>query len=113
MYLSRANTDQGHRLLTFITTSDYSTLKMLKVDRRFEIKVPVPAVTNLQELGTIFQEMGVSGGNIKSALGQIQQRTGSDRVDVGVKTIMKCVERATEDDDNVSERLADLMVENI
>lgn len=108
--------DKGHRLLTFVTTSNYSALKMLEVDMDFARKVAVPAVTNLQELGAIFQKMGFSGGEINGALGQIQQRTGSDRVDVGVRTIMECVfeaRRAAAGGADVVETLADLMVENI
>lgn len=82
----------------------------------FARKVAVPAVTNLQELGAIFQKMSFSGSEINSALGQIQQRTGSDRVDVGVRTIMECVfeaRRAAAGGADVVETLADLMVENI
>ena len=82
----------------------------------FARKVAVPAVTNLQELGNIFQKMGFNSGEINGALGQIQQRTGSDRVDVGVRTIMDCVfeaKRAAAGGADVVETLADLMVENI
>jgi len=107
---------KGHRLLTFVTTSNYSALKMLEVDMDFARKVAVPAVTNLQELGNIFQKMGFNSGETNGALSQIQQRTGSDRVDVGVRTIMDCVfeaKRAAAGGADVVETLADLMVENI
>lgn len=105
---------QGHRLLIFVTTSEASVVKMLGIDKRFAQKVAVPAVSNLQELGAVLHESGfLESSEINAALGHVQQRTGSDRVDVGIKTVLDCVFRARDGGSEVVETFAELLVDKI
>lgn len=89
-------------------------LKMLEVDSDFAKKVAVPAVSNLQELGTILQESGFfNSQEIDGAVRNIQQRTGSDQVGVGIKTVLDCVFEARAGGTEVIETFVELLVENI
>jgi hypothetical protein len=91
---------------------------MLEVDKAFDEVVPVPAVTNLQELGVVLHKSGLFSADpskINAVLGQVQQRTGSDRVDIGIKAILRCVSGAREgsSEEDIVDTLADLLVKKI
>ncbi|GFP52123.1 vesicular-fusion protein sec18 [Trichoderma asperellum] len=107
---------KGHRLLIFVTTSKASVLKMLEVDQDFAKKVAVPAVSNLRELAVVLHESRVlSSADVNQTINIIQERTGSESVAVGVKTVLDCIfeARAGSGTSNVVETLSDLLVENI
>lgn len=106
---------KGHRLLVFVTTSKASVLKMLEIDMDFAKKVAVPAVSNLQELGTVLQESRVfNSGDINQVINNIQQRTGSDSVGIGIKTILDCIfEAKAGPESDVLETFSDLILENL
>ncbi|POR31745.1 Vesicular-fusion protein sec18 [Tolypocladium paradoxum] len=107
---------KGHRLLVFVTTSKASVLKMLEIDMDFAKKVAVPAVSNLRELGTVLQESRVfNSGDINQIINIVQQRTGSESVGVGIKTILDCIfeAKAGGPDSHVLDTFSDLLLENI
>ncbi|PNP41549.1 hypothetical protein TGAMA5MH_06477 [Trichoderma gamsii] len=107
---------KGHRLLIFVTTSKASVLKMLEVDQDFAKKVAVPAVSNLRELAVVLHESRVlNSADVNQTINLIQERTGSESVAVGVKTVLDCVfeARAGSGTSNVVETLSDLLVEKI
>ncbi|KAL7903239.1 vesicle fusion factor [Trichoderma sp. TUCIM 5745] len=107
---------KGHRLLIFVTTSKASVLKMLEVDQDFAKKVAVPAVSNLRELAVVLHESRVlNSADVNQTINLIQERTGSESVVVGVKTVLDCVfeARAGSGTSNVVETLSDLLVEKI
>lgn len=107
---------KGHRLLIFVTTSKASVLKMLEVDQDFAKKVAVPAVSNLRELAVVLHESRVlNSADVNQTINIIQERTGSESVAVGVKTVLDCIfeARAGSGTSNVVETLSDLLVENI
>ncbi|KAI1433438.1 P-loop containing nucleoside triphosphate hydrolase protein [Xylaria sp. CBS 124048] len=83
---------KNHRLLVFVTTSRWSMLKSLEIDMDFAKKVAIPAVANLQELRTVLRDSKVfNPDDINEAIGMVQQGTGSDRIDVGIKTVLDCI----------------------
>lgn len=89
---------------------------MLEIDMDFAKKVAVPAVSNLRELGTVLQESRVfNSGDINEALSIVQQRTGSDSVGVGIKSILDCIfeAKAGGPDSNVLDTFSDLLSEKI
>ncbi|KAK0389960.1 hypothetical protein NLU13_3533 [Sarocladium strictum] len=107
---------KGHRLLVFVTTSKASVLKMLEIDMDFAKKVAVPAIANLRELGAVMHEARVyeDDADIGRTLQQIQQRTGSEQVGVGVKTVLDCVfEAKAGGREGVMETFTELMVESV
>ncbi|RFU78838.1 vesicular-fusion sec18 [Trichoderma arundinaceum] len=107
---------KGHRLLIFVTTSKASVLKMLEIDQDFAKKVAVPAVSNLRELSVVLHESRVlNSADVNQTINAIQDRTGSETVAVGVKTVLDCVfeARAGGPSSNVVETLSDLLVEKI
>lgn len=65
---------------------------MLEIDMDFAKKVAVPAVANLRKLGTVLHEARVydDDSEIGQTLSAIQQRTGSEQVGVGIKTVLDC-----------------------
>ncbi|KAI1275828.1 P-loop containing nucleoside triphosphate hydrolase protein [Xylaria sp. FL0933] len=83
---------RNHRLLVFVTTSRVSMLKMLEIDMDFAKKVAVPPVSNLQELRAVLRDSRVfNPEDIDDAIGLVQQGTGSDRIGVGIKTVLDCI----------------------
>lgn len=102
--------------MVFVTTSKASVLKMLEIDMDFAKKVAVPAVSNLQELGTVLQESRVfNSGDINQIINIVQQRTGSESVGVGIKTILDCIfeAKAGGPDSEVLDTFSDLLLETI
>ena len=81
----------------------------------FAKKVAVPAVSNLQELGTVLQESRVfNSGDINQVINNIQQRTGSDSVGIGIKTILDCIfEAKAGPESDVLETFSDLILANL
>lgn len=106
---------KGHRLLIFVTSSRLSMLKMLEIDMDFAKKVAVPAVSNLQELAVVLQESRVfDSNNVSQALSIIQNRTRSDSVGVGIKTVLDCIfEARAGNNPDALETFTDLMAEKI
>lgn len=89
---------------------------MLEVDQDFAKKVAVPAVSNLRELAVVLHESRVlNSADVNQTINIIQERTGSESVAVGVKTVLDCVfeARAGSATSNVVETLSDLLVEKI
>ncbi|KAJ3572253.1 hypothetical protein NPX13_g5111 [Xylaria arbuscula] len=83
---------KNHRLLVFVTTSRVSMLKMLEIDMDFAKKVAVPPVSNLQELKVVMRESRVfDREDIEEAANLVQQGSGSDKIGVGVKTVLDCI----------------------
>ncbi|RSL68263.1 hypothetical protein CEP53_002627 [Fusarium sp. AF-6] len=107
---------KGHRLLIFVTTSKASVLKMLEIDMDFAKKVAVPAVSTLRDLATVLQESRVfNSGDVNATLNEIQRLTGSDRVGVGIKTVLDCIfeAKAGGPESNMVETFTELLVEKI
>lgn len=116
MWPAAANASQGHRLLIFVTTSKASVLRMLEVDMDFAKKVAVPAVSNSQQLAAVLQGSRVfNSSEIRAAVGTVEERTGSDSVGVGIKTVLDCIfeAKAGAPDSDVGETFSDLLVEEI
>lgn len=82
----------------------------------FAKKVAVPAIANLRELGAVMHEARVyqDDADIGRTLQQIQQRTGSEQVGVGVKTVLDCIfEAKAGGSEGVMETFTELMVESV
>ncbi|KAI1427503.1 P-loop containing nucleoside triphosphate hydrolase protein [Xylaria sp. FL1777] len=83
---------KNHRLLVLVTTSRVSMLKMLEIDMDFAKKVAIPPVSNLQELRTVLRDSRVfNPEDIDEAVNLVQQAAGSDRIGVGIKTVLDCI----------------------
>ncbi|KAI0116409.1 P-loop containing nucleoside triphosphate hydrolase protein [Nemania sp. FL0031] len=83
---------KNHRLLVFVTTSRVSMLKMLEIDMDFAKKVAVPAVTSLEELSMVLRESRVfNPEDINEAVNLVRQEAKSDKIGVGIKTVLDCI----------------------
>ncbi|RCI14422.1 hypothetical protein L249_6180 [Ophiocordyceps polyrhachis-furcata BCC 54312] len=103
-----------HRLLVFVTTSKLSALKMLEIDSDFGKMVAVPAVSNLKELCAVLQQTQVfSSPDINEVANILHQRTGSDSLGVGIKTVLECVFEAQAGRSEKVETLSELLLKRI
>ena len=86
---------------------------MLQVYRDFAKTVPVPAVSNVHQLAKVLQESGfVNSGDINQVINQVQQRTGSDDLGIGIKAVQNCIfEAKAGGPAEVVERLSTLLLE--
>lgn len=115
--LIRSNPPKGHRLLVLATTSSMTDLGKLGVLPAFPKKFPVPAVSNLYELATALEESKhLDRSEAQAVCRKIEYQNQSDRVGLGIKTVLDCVFEAMsgqEDRRQIVESLADLLIENI
>ena len=82
---------------------------MLEVDTKFAEDVAVPAVSSLRELGLVLQDCKKDFGSvdINQVLGGIQQRTGTQNVGIGIKTVLECVYKARRSPQDLTETFID------
>ncbi|KAG8427626.1 transport between ER and Golgi ATPase protein [Metarhizium acridum] len=105
-----------NRLLVFVTTSKAAVLKMLEIDTDFAKRVAVPAVADAEELATVLQESRVFNSNdIDQVVNLVRQRTGSDKVGIGIKTIQDLIfeAKAGESSSDVLATFSELLLDNI
>ena len=103
MVLLRKRPPKGRRLLIFATTTERSVLQQLDVFNSFDSDIPVPNVMTYQQLEYLMQESrAFSGRDVERALGEIREMTRSEKVDVGVKTVLLGIETAKQDTDMAS-----------
>ncbi|KAK4101915.1 AAA-domain-containing protein [Parathielavia hyrcaniae] len=86
---------KGRHLLIMATTSQLAVMEQLDAARAFDRQIRVPAVQTLGEMEAVLAESGLldgGGGGGEQVLGRVGEYTGSDRVGVGIKTILEtCV----------------------
>jgi len=79
--------------LVFVTTTNYSLVKMFELHNIFDRKVFVPPVMDLTELTRILAAKGGSyKGNEDWTCKQIQAKTGSPTVRLGIKRLLGTLE---------------------
>lgn len=89
--LMRTPPPKGHRLLILATSSEPHVLQQLKVTRAFGRQIRVPAVQDARELMTVLSESGIFDGvaDITEVVRRVvDYNGGSQRVGVGIKTIL-------------------------
>lgn len=89
---------------------------MLEIDSDFAKKVAVPAISDLRELATVLEEMRVfNSGDINQLVNMVQERTGSDRVNIGIKAIQDYIfeAKAGGSGEEVLETFSDLLIDRI
>lgn len=89
---------------------------MLEIDTDFAKRVAVPAVADAEELAAVLQESRVFNSNdIDQVVNLVRQRTGSDKVGIGIKTIQDLIfeAKAGESSSHVLETFSELLLDNI
>lgn len=81
----------------------------------FAKKVPVPAVRDIYELKAVLEDsrFSLNLNDVERAIQSVQAQTGSDRVDVGIKTVLDCIFEARAGGSDVAETFVDKLVEKI
>ncbi|KAJ4306729.1 transport between ER and Golgi ATPase protein [Collariella sp. IMI 366227] len=87
---------KGHRLLILATTSQLSVVEQLDISTAFDRQIRVPAVQDTRELANVLAESGAfeGGEEVNEVLGRLGEYTNSERVGVGIKTILTTAETA-------------------
>ncbi|KAL2167899.1 hypothetical protein VTG60DRAFT_636 [Thermothelomyces hinnuleus] len=87
---------KGHRLLILATTSQLSVMEQLDITTAFDRQIRVPAVQDTRELSSVLAESGAfeGPGDVNLVLNRLREYSNSDRVGVGIKTILTTVETA-------------------
>jgi vesicle-fusing ATPase len=104
---------QGRPLLIFGTTSEKTVLQQLQLD--FQAQIAVPNVNTQDQLAKIMQHSGIfSDSEIRGAIGNIEETTGSKEIGVGVQRVLLGIQTAMQDQDRAgrfAEVLADAIAE--
>ena len=92
---------KGRPLLILATTSERTVLQQLQM--HFNAQIAVPNVQTQQELAQVMQESSnsFSEADVQSAIQQIEESTGSSRINVGILTIMDGIRSSVEYPDRV------------
>ncbi|KAK4152873.1 P-loop containing nucleoside triphosphate hydrolase protein [Chaetomidium leptoderma] len=87
---------KGHRLLILATTSQLSVMEQLDITTAFDRQIRVPAVQDTKEMAAVLAESGAFEGpaDVNEVLNQVAQYSSSDRIGVGIKTILTTAETA-------------------
>ena len=101
----------GRRLCCLATTGERSIMQQLDVWAYFDSDIAVPTVGSYEELAYVMQESGAfNNSDLQRSIQELQGLTnGSDRVHVGVKRILKGIETAQQDPDDMPGRFASVM----
>lgn len=100
----------GRRLLILATTTERSVLQQLDMFSHFNSDVSVPTLRTYDELALVMRESKVfSQEDIRQAIDEIQQITGSEDVRIGIKKVLLGIETARQDEDNISSRFASVI----
>jgi vesicle-fusing ATPase len=87
---------KGHRLLVLATTSQLSVMEQLDITTAFDRQIRVPAVQDSKEMAAVLAASGAfdGPGGVNEVMNKVGEFTGSDRVGVGIKTILTTAETA-------------------
>lgn len=86
---------KGHRLLILATTSQQSVMEQLDITTAFDREIRVPAVQDARELAAVLGESGAfDQADVNEVVNRVREYTDSDRVGVGIKTILTTAETA-------------------
>lgn len=111
MVLLKKVPPKGRRLLCLATTSERSVMQQLDLFAYFDADIAVPTVGSYEELAYIMQQGDAFGGNeVQASIQEMQSLTrGRDRVNVGIKRILKGIETARQDPEDMPGRFANVM----
>jgi vesicle-fusing ATPase len=86
--------------LVFATTTERTVLTQLDLFTRFDAEIAVPNVNTQKELAHILEKSGAfSDQDLRRAIGEIQEITGSQEIGVGIKQILTGINTAKQDQD--------------
>lgn len=101
----------GRPLLIFGTTSEKTVLQQLQLG--FDAQIAVPNVNSQDQLAKIMQHSGIfSDSDIRGAIGNIEETTGSKEIGVGVGRVLLGIQTAMQDR-NRAGRFAEVMSDAI
>ena len=111
MVLLKRLPPKGRRLLCLATTGERSIMQQLDLFAYFDADIAVPTVSGYDELQFIMQQSGAfQGTDLQRSVQELQSVLGErDRVYVGVKRILKGIETARQDPDDMPGRFAQVI----
>ncbi|CAI0647034.1 unnamed protein product [Colletotrichum noveboracense] len=86
---------KGRRILVMVTTSERFVLSNLGILKHFRRQVPVPAISDVRELAQVMgQTRKFHSSDIQQLISNLQNDTRSDKVGLGIKTILESIEES-------------------
>ncbi|KAL0940324.1 vesicular-fusion protein sec18 [Colletotrichum truncatum] len=86
---------KGRRILVMVTTSERFVLGNLGVLKHFRRQVPVPAISDIRELAQVLgQTRSFHPEDIQQIVTAVRNDTRSDKVGLGIKTILESIEES-------------------
>ncbi|GAB1313540.1 transport between ER and Golgi ATPase protein [Madurella fahalii] len=93
--LMRTPPPKGHRLLIMATSSRLPVLQQLDITQAFDHQIRVPAVQDARELQTVLLKSEIfEAGDVTEVVNRVVEYSNSQRVGVGIKTILTTAETA-------------------
>lgn len=106
----RKQPPNGRRLLILATTTERSVLQQLEMFGHFNSDVSVPTLKSYDELAQVMAaSKAFSDSDIRSAIEEIRQITGSQDVGVGIKKVLLGIETAKQDEQSMPSRFASVI----
>lgn len=103
----------GKARLVIGTTSSRSTLQQLEIFEDFEREIPVPNVNTAEELGYILNERtNFQGQDIRRILTDLQDRSGKETIDAGIKDILAGIGVAGDHSEKFTDYLSKIVARN-
>lgn len=103
----------GKARLVIGTTSSRSTLQQLEIFEDFEREIPVPNVNTAEELGYILNERtNFQGQDIRRILTDLQDRSGKETIDAGIKDILAGIGVAGDRSEKFTDYLSKIVARN-
>ena len=115
MILLKKLPPKGRRLLCLATTAERSIMQQLDLFAYFDADIAVPTVGTYEELAYIMQQSGsFSERDMQASMQQLQGLAGgSERVNVGIKRVLKGIEPANQDPEDKPGRFASVMAKSM
>ena len=115
MILLKKLPPKGRRLLCLATTAERSIMQQLDLFAYFDADIAVPTVGTYEELAYIMQQSGsFSERDMQASMQQLQGLAGgSERVNVGIKRVLKGIETANQDPEDKPGRFASVMAKSM
>ncbi|TDZ39626.1 Vesicular-fusion protein sec18 [Colletotrichum spinosum] len=109
MSLIQTQPPKGHRIAVMVTTSARYVLSQLGVMRYLRRQVPVPAIADVRELAQVLVTLDLVQSEVEDVIRTIRNDTRSDKIGLGIKTVLESMEEAKVEASKTGVQLVDTL----
>lgn len=85
-------------------------MNLLGIQQVFDRELVVPNIETYEELEFVLRELrALSEPDLRQSLNRLKDTTGMERVDMGIKKVLRSIEEAKHDENNVAGRFTELL----